>query len=841
MEESVLSQAECLLLIQEARTATHRAALNQLLTKILCDLPPDSRLMLAMAMKQWYRHQLEIENPSQDAIREIERVRRVVGWLLYDKLPFTYLQIMELLADIQFPPRPEVESWGTGAYEMMYVLNYYLEDNALTPPLAESIEKAYAVLKQQQRNQGEYALGPYILTAKGIEILAIGSGESWSELAYEQISALPLERRALWINLVEQCRRVPNGKPTKKWLKAAQAARQALGIEPLNRALIDWFSRVGEKPSNTQRQTLGARYGIHSVLQGFVWLCAGQADADLVRAVGALAIASFHKEPKREPNKGPRSAKLGNICIKVLAMMPTPEAMGQLALLKAKVRSIPTQKEIEKALIVVAQREGFSREEIEEISVPTYGLTEVGSRLEALGDYKAELTIIGNNSVALRWIRPDGKVQKSVPNAVRKENVEANAEAIKALKKAVKDIKKVLPAQRDRLESLYLQQKSWDFATWRSRYLNHVLIGPLARRLIWQFESPQSEKEPLQATGIWQSGQLVDAEEQPISWLSETTQVSLWHPITASSERVQRWRSYLWKTQVQQPFKQAHREIYWVAPAEDSTRTYSNRFAAHVLKQHQLKALCDRRGWRYSLQLAIDCSDQPAILYLPKWNIRVDFKVKGVGDDDDYMNDSTDAGAFFYVATDQVRFRTLEPKQSAIAPPTAKLIDLSAVPPLVFTEAMRDIDLFIGVASIGSDPNWIDSATKAHHRSYWQRYAFGELSAAAQTRRQVLKVLIPKLKICCRCTFQGNFLIVKGDIRTYKIHLGSGNILMEPNDQYLCIVGSCKDSAGQIFLPFEGDKTLALILSKAFLLSDDANIEDRTITRQIHLEQLEHA
>ena len=28
----------------------------------------------------------------------------------------------------------------------------------------------------------------------------------------------------------------------------------------------------------------------------------------------------------------------------------------------------------------------------------------------------------------------------------------------------------------------------------------------------------------------------------------------------------------------------------------------------------------------------------------------------------------------------------------------------------------------------------------------------------------------------------------KGDLRTYKIHLGSGNILMSPNDQYLCIV-----------------------------------------------------
>jgi hypothetical protein len=59
---------------------------------------------------------------------------------------------------------------------------------------------------------------------------------------------------------------------------------------------------------------------------------------------------------------------------------------------------------------------------------------------------------------------------------------------------------------------------------------------------------------------------------------------------------------------------------------------------------------------------------------------------------------------------------------------------------------------------------------------------------------------------------------------------------MEPNDQYLCIVPS--RHSGEIgkenlFVPFEGDQTLAIILSKAFLLADDRKITDPTITRQI--------
>src|SRR5262249_45011644 len=108
------------------------------------------------------------------------------------------------------------------------------------------------------------------------------------------------------------------------------------------------------------------------------------------------------------------------------------------------------------------------------------------------------------------------------------------------------------------------------------------------------------------------------------------------------------------------------------------------------------------------------------------------------------------------------------------------------------------------------------------------------LSATAQTRRVLLERLLPRLKIASRCSLDDRFLVVKGDIRSYKIHLGSGNILMTPNDQYLCIVPRQSTSPSEkIFLPFEGDGTLSVILSKAFLLADDTHIKDASIVSQI--------
>lgn len=58
---------------------------------------------------------------------------------------------------------------------------------------------------------------------------------------------------------------------------------------------------------------------------------------------------------------------------------------------------------------------------------------------------------------------------------------------------------------------------------------------------------------------------------------------------------------------------------------------------------------------------------------------------------------------------------------------------------------------------------------------------------------------------------------------------------MAPNDQYLCVVPdrSKKDVGSDVFLPFEVDTGLSVIISKALLLDEDDKIKDSTITSQI--------
>ncbi len=677
--------------------------------------------------------------------------------------------------------------------------------------------------------------------AHGPLALPLQPGEPWSDALLGRLRQSSERQGAAWCGLLVYCADAKGATPSAKWLSTAREHISEVGWDEFCEYVGEILPLVG-KP-RTQPVHRVSQWGpdpnlmfseIHvDLLKGLAWCCSLQEHAGIARALTALALSSY----KKVPGVGPRAVRVGNACIWALGAMPGMEGVAQLAVLRARVKFGTAQKGIEKALSRTADRLGLPRDELDELAVPTYGLDEVGLRRDTIGECVAEICITSSASAELRWFKPDGKTLKSVPAAVRKDHAEELAE----LKQAAKDIQRMLPAQRERLDQLFLQQKTWPFETWRARYLDHPLIGHLARRLIWRFTRGEEISD-----AVFRDGAFFTHEDRVLDRPDADTVVSLWHPVDRPADEVLAWRRWLEAREVQQPFKQAHREVYVLTDAERETDVYSNRFAAHILRQHQFNALCAARGWKNQLRLLVDAEYPPATRDLPGWNLRAEFWVQGAGDE--FGVDTNDTGTFYFVSTDQVRFYPIDAAgRIAHAYPGGGYatrgpegsdtpIHLPAVPSLVFSEIMRDVDLFVGVASVGNDPNWADGGPRGQYREYWSGYAFGELSESGKTRRLVLERIVPRLKIADRCTVVHRFLVVRGSLRTYKIHVGSGNILMEPNDQYLCIVpGRFKGSgpADKIFLPFEGDQTLAVILSKALLLADDQKISDPTITQQI--------
>ncbi|MFF4846843.1 DUF4132 domain-containing protein [Streptomyces sp. NPDC001194] len=651
-------------------------------------------------------------------------------------------------------------------------------------------------------------------------------GEAWADRA--------LADGERWHALLAHAVTATAAKPTAKWEKRGRALVGEAGEEAVRERLLGWLRLVGAP------RTLaldGERYGPNpndtydahnaNALRGLAWLLSLlPPHPDTARALGALVETSLRKVA----GLGPRGPKVANAGVTALSRIDGEAALAELARLATRVTFKGTLKMLDSALEARAAALGLGREEIEELAVPAYGLTGVGRAEHLLGETTALVEVRGSRAV-LSWRSAAGKAVKSVPAAVRRDH----AEELKELKAAVKDIDKMLGAQAERLDRQFLARRTWSYGKWRERYVDHPLVGTLARRLLWVVDGTPVG---------FADGELRTLADTPVT---EGAEVTLWHPVDREPAEAAAWRDWIERHGITQPFKQAHREVYPLTDAELRTGTYSNRFAAHYLRQHQFHSLAAVRGWHNKLRLAVDDSVPPAVRELPQWGLRAEYWIEGDTGDGEY-EDITHSGSFLRLRTDQVRFYPIgAPQNRAHAcggeytmylrggEDPVDPVPLAEVPALVLSEVLRDVDLFVGVASVGNDPTWQDGGPEGRYREYWASYGFGELGQGAETRRLLLERLVPRLAIADRCRIEGRFLHVRGELHGYRIHLGSGNILMDPGDQYLCIVPAGRTAPGTEtgYLPFEGDRTLALILSKAMMLAADTGITDPTITRQI--------
>ena len=534
------------------------------------------------------------------------------------------------------------------------------------------------------------------------------------------------------------------------------------------------------------------------IIKGLIWGCIGIHDPSFARDVRLVAKSMYSKIP----GIGPRNATLGNAATIALCDMPFDSGLKEVAILKSSFKYPRAIKSIEAVLSKAAKKRGISIQELEDKMVSDYGMTEVGVLEYQFDDnFVGRFEVLNGTKTQVEYKSSEtGKVTKSVPVALSK----IHQQAVKDFKDTIKDIQKALSAQSSRLEGFYLSDQTFSMVEFSEKFVYQNLVGVLVRRLIWCFSHKGSVVSAFYLNGEW-----VDQNGGQVT-IDQSSKVTLWHPISSEADDVLAWREFMFEQKVTQPFKQAFREVYALTGAEIETHDHSQRFANHIIKHDVFHALAEQRSWAQTKGGTWDGgSENEATKYLKAHGILVYFEAIGL---DQY--DTNDYGMYAACGTGHVSFNK-----------DGRRIPLSDIKPIVFSECMRDVDLFVGVCSVALDDSWRETAGQ-----YWSGYGFGELNQSAKARYDVIKRILPMIKNGSKMELIDKFLVVHGIHRTYKIHLGSSNILMEPNDMYLCIVP--KTESG-VLLPFEGDRTLGLILSKAIMLSNDSKIKDETIRSQI--------
>lgn len=403
-------------------------------------------------------------------------------------------------------------------------------------------------------------------------------------------------------------------------------------------------------------------------------------------------------------------------------------------------------------------------------------LDELGSYFEAHmldEDTSVRLAIDDQGQSELEVISK-GKQLKSVPTRFKKH------EYIEALKETRSELTGQYRRARVELERSMEAGSSFTLQEISSLSRNPVL-APLLRTLVLRSGTALGYFKPEAGTLAAPSG-----EEAVIA---PDAELYIAHPLDLYTSG--QWSEYqrdLFDRQLRQPFKQVFRELYLPNADELASATVSQRYAGHQVQPRKTVALLRERQWTVSYEEGLQKVYYGANLIVRLYAMA-----------DWFSPADTEAPAL-----ESVEF---------IDRKTYKNVPLAQVPPLIFSEVMRDVDLVVSVAHVGGvDPE--ASLT------------------TVEMRRVIVNESLRLLKIE-NVRLEGNYARIDGKLGEYAVHLGSGQVYKQASGA-LHIIPVHSQHRGRLFLPFlDEDPRTAEILSKVVLLAEDTKIKDPSILSQL--------
>lgn len=365
-------------------------------------------------------------------------------------------------------------------------------------------------------------------------------------------------------------------------------------------------------------------------------------------------------------------------------------------------------------------------------------------------------------------VRRDAKTLRSVPAAVKKnESVAALAGRKTALAKQATRVREALQ------EAMTAQDEFTDDDL--AALARHPVVAPMLRRLVWVTADGRTLMLGAPADGPGPAGGPLRIAH-PADLVAEGS----WVP----------WQERLFAAEIRQPFKQVFRELYALTAAERETSPVSRRYTGHQVQPRQAMALFGGRGWLTSHE----SGEVSRTFHRYGLVARVQFDLG--------LFTPAEAGL---PAIGGVYFT--RPGDYLAQP-------LGDVPPVVISEAMRDVDLVVSVAHAGG----VDPEATA---------------STIEMRAALVRETARLLKLGC-VSFAGSHVLIGGKLGEYSLHLGSGTVHRRPGGA-LCIVPVSPQHRGRLFLPFaDDDPKTAEIVSKVLLLARDHEIKDPTILEQLH-------
>jgi hypothetical protein len=469
--------------------------------------------------------------------------------------------------------------------------------------------------------------------------------------------------------------------PSGRWLDDARAATAAApggtaAVAGAVRRMLTALVRA-EVVSRPDILVGGIRPANQRLARSWLWLATVVIDApaELLGAVGRRMGTSGRSDAVV------RDTALANTCAALLGASTDPDASAELASMRSRVTNRNVLKQVDRALEVVARRTGRPVEDVIALALPTFGLDPDGRLELGIDGATAVLTVAANGTVHLTWRTADGNTSDHPPRAL----AEARPAEVAEVGDRAAVIRAALVEERRRMEDRLASSRSWPEQLWRARYVDHPIGRIFGRRLIWRDGAPGEAgiAGPPGGRG-W-----VGVDGQPLS-VGAAFEVRLWHPADADDAEIAAWQATLAAAAIEQPLKQAHREVFRPLP-HDVGLAADRRFAGRVVEHGHLRAMLRSRGWAVPSLGAWDQGDEATAFRDFDDGLRAELRyqtIEGVPTGERQERARLVA----------VRFVDTSGAASGDAAVDSRSRPLADVPPRVFSEALRDVSLVAVVA-----------------------------------------------------------------------------------------------------------------------------------------------
>ena len=196
--------------------------------------------------------------------------------------------------------------------------------------------------------------------------------------------------------------------------------------------------------------------------------------------------------------------------IAVLSWIEHYEATNLLIKTSERFRTPSIRKEAEKYVHLMAERKGWTIDELQERTLPTGGFDE--NRTLNLDFGPRKFTVLLGKNLNLTIRNEDGKVLKSLPAPGAKDDEELSEEAKKAFNTAKRAVNAVKKRESARLHEAMLTQRTWTYCDWE-RYLNrHPIASLYIQRMVWAVLPPNDGGEKVEGEQV--GGEKVEGERK---------------------------------------------------------------------------------------------------------------------------------------------------------------------------------------------------------------------------------------------------------------------------------------------------------------------------------------